>query len=100
MKNADIPASERKIVSKKIANAWKLSLGPSLRDSDIDGRYYIGLVADKIAIHETIQSGLTRIIAYFPHTEDGKIAASRCCDSLNAPIDEVINTDDNLSFEN
>ena len=99
MKKSDIPASELKLIDEKISNAWKLSIGPSLANCDVDGRYYVGLVGDKIAIHETLKVGLARIVAYFPHTADGKIAALRCCDSLNSPKDEVIEIYEDLSFE-
>ena len=99
MKKSDIPASELKLINEKISNALKLRIGPSLANCDVDCRYYVGLVGDKIAIHETLKVGLTRIVAYFPHTDDGKIAALRCCDSLNSPKDEVIEIYEDLSFE-
>ena len=99
MKKADVSAFEQDQIDARISNAWKLSIGPSLVYDEVDGRYYVGLVGDKIAIHETIKTGLTRVVAYFPHTSDGKIAALRCCDSLNAPNDEVIDIHEDLSFE-
>ena len=97
-KKQSMSKEERKALGKLISNAWKLATSPMLTLEDCDGKYYAGYVGDKIAIHEKADGIPPRIIAYFPATPDGKIAAERVCDSLNLPPEEM-SVDDSLSFE-
>ena len=92
--------SDTKTKRKLVDNAWKLALGPvlPLDECDSKDRYYAGYVGDKIAIHEKGKNIPPRVVAYFPGTNDGAIAAARVCDSLNCPI-EKISIDEALSFE-
>ena len=81
----------------RIANARSLAIGPILEpdDCDRDKRYYIGYAADKIATFEKNDGIPPRVIANFPPTADGRIAAERFVDDLNGdPIG-----DDDLSSE-
>jgi hypothetical protein len=99
--------NDTKAKRRLINNAWKLAIGPTLSLDDGEGRYYAGYVGDKIAIHEKGEGILPRVIAYFPGTDDGVIAASRICDALNLNLTisstdeeyEKLSIDEVLSFE-
>lgn len=82
-------------MKQKINNAYSLAISPILDTDDCDGRYYLGYDGGKIAVHEKNTEIPPRVIAYFPATEDGKIAAERFVDSKNNdPI-----SDELMSFE-
>ena len=80
---------------ERINNAYRLAIGPILESDDCDGRYYTSYVDEKIAALEKNEGVPPRVIAYFPATPDGKIAAERFVDSLNwSTLDDA-----DLSFE-
>ena len=80
---------------EKINNAYRLAIGPILTLDDYEGRYYTSYVGEKIAALEKNEGVPPRVIAYFPATPDGLIAAERFVDSLNgSTLDDV-----DLSFE-
>lgn len=68
---------------QRINNAYSLAIGPILTPDDCEGRYYTSYVGDKIAVLEKNQNLPPRVIAYFPATNDGLIAAERFVDSQN-----------------
>ena len=82
-------------MNQRMNNAYSLALSPILDIDDCDERYYLGYDDGKIAVHEKNADIPPRVIAYFPATEDGKIAAERFVDSKNNdPI-----SDELMSFE-
>lgn len=80
---------------ERINNAYRLAIGPVLTLDDCDGRYYTSYVGEKIAALEKNEGVPPRVVAYFPATPDGLIAAERFVDSLNGSTLD----DDDLSFE-
>lgn len=81
--------------TERVNNAYRLAIGPILESDDCDGRYYTSYICEKIAALEKNEGVPPRVIAYFPATPDGKIAAERFVDSLNG---QTLDGDD-LSFE-
>lgn len=80
---------------QRINNAYSLAIGPILTLDDCEERYYTSYVGDKIAVLEKNQNLPPRVIAYFPATNDGLIAAERFVDSLNG----TTGGEEDLSFE-
>ena len=80
---------------QRVNNAYRLAIGPILDLDDCDKRYYTSYVSDKIAVLEKNDSLPPRVVAYFPPTPDGLVAANRFVDNNNnEPL-----ADDDLSFE-